>query len=1016
MNEQLKRERQAEQYQQLAQQSALAQQHQNNPQQMTEYNYYQKISHPLVEGMTEGEGVQIEQAAAPAQIQNEGYFARKKRESREKKMHEAREKVRQSLQNESLIGEEREKMYLNQTQDVDGLSDERVLEYKKNEKKLLASKLEAIKLNKSASAEALEAENKFSDKTKRELEWSAQADIAKAYGDYARSLPIGSEERKKAMAEKEKQELKADKLRRLFKVTLIENQAEREREESTIARHAKFDFLKGIFQRENPLTHEDAVWEHDGKKLINVGRAFFGGTKPMYIFEDRNAPIMGVGNKIAGYKQYLFKTAVNCIGIDKPQGALVTEAASKLQKIMCGENSIPAFAAIQGNRVLGSFQEKKEPVTGNGALNLFSWQANPEQDLPAQAKTELLREHALDWLLCNFDTKGENFLNNRNGTITSFDKEASFGKITKEEARHMSSTYKPHSNDTIYNVLFTQFAEGKLDLDLKSTETNLDKIEDMPREQYLGMFKDMLTEKYGPAGEKNTERQRVEELMWERKDNLREEYRRFYGELLKRRREVQTAEGKPHDHLEEMPEESEFKFEHDEARVNELAERERLRTSTVPNVTPEQLAQHGGASFTQLRTKEEAERIVAQSGGFMYMKPAHHGTYQLCPTMPETALIEGKEIKLRRSYNQFIKMIFKMAIGEDGKPKPDAAFILSDLKGEIIDFFRGDKMSEKKEKMIDERIEGFFEQFKKDKTIFGENPQEGMEDFKAFIKSMYVLKNGNIEHNALLFSECSDIWTESFERQIRVKIPLEERLEQVKTAMQAAKATEQQIQEKLGAVKKMYEDARIALEEMRELRELDVDSPDVALVNACSANSDTLTRIIGLTKGEHRLYDNKNKLDGTIQIVTQDRISKNPRETFDWIDAHIVNNGNVNAGVMEKYNREKSEFNSKGVITRDTAIFLEGMCGNGLKYSYHKACVIGEEGGETFTFETFAPETSQLTVTPYTRHIAVGCYKQGEQGMEQFYLHDNPFADETGLTCAKTKEEILKGKLPGDRQ
>ncbi|MDR2089633.1 MAG: hypothetical protein LBP73_09790, partial [Clostridiales Family XIII bacterium] len=150
---------------------------------------------------------------------------------------------------------------------------------------------------------------------------------------------------------------------------------------------------------------------------------------------------------------------------------------------------------------------------------------------------EILREHTLDWLLCNFDTKGENFLNRTDGHLSSFDKEASFARIKDAGSQHMSTEYRPHANDTLYNVMFSEYARGNLDLDLQSTENQLQRIESMPRAEYLALFDRMLTQKYGAHGERNRKRTAVEAAIWERKANLREEYRRFYTELLARRRE-----------------------------------------------------------------------------------------------------------------------------------------------------------------------------------------------------------------------------------------------------------------------------------------------------------------------------------------------------------------------------------------------------------------------------------------------------------------------------------------------
>lgn len=435
----------------------------------------------------------------------------------------------------------------------------------RREKKIMEEKLKAVSLRE--KADMLELEGLKDKQAELEVRWPRQVDRAEIWRDYARMLPVGTFARAEAMERKEEEEIKADKLRKRLRVMQIENVAEREREEKTLARHAKYDMLKEIFRDDNPLSHEDSTYiiHRPGQAdlhLVNVGRAFFGGTKPMYIFEDRNAPRLNpVTGEITGYEQYLFKEAVNCIGFKKPEGALVTAAASRLQEIICGPYSIPAYRAVHNGKVLGSFQKKID--TAPGAPDLFKWQANPEsrENMPTDTmREEILREHTLDWLLCNFDTKGENFLHRTDGHLCSFDKEASFSKLMDPEAAHMSTTYKPHANETLYNVLFREYAAGRKTLELQDVIDHIVKAEQIPDEEYLGMFDEMLTQKYGKRSESNAARVRAEQAMLARKTGLREEYRRFFTELVLQRRENRLAAGQGDDTADLLSENGRFRF------------------------------------------------------------------------------------------------------------------------------------------------------------------------------------------------------------------------------------------------------------------------------------------------------------------------------------------------------------------------------------------------------------------------------------------------------------------------
>lgn len=490
-----------------------------------------------VENMDAGQNVPIEEPAQP--LVEETRRERKKREEREKASRKAQDQMRRVGRMEMARKDGRLNMRTMNPRDN--------LQDYKEEEKLVKEKFKAIDLI--AKSKLLDAGDDLTKEVKLQIKWAAAVDKIDVISDYARMLPISSQKRLEAMQMKEEMQIKADKMRRELKVMGIEDEKEREREQATLSRHARFDFLKGIFRSENVLSHEDAVctlYKTDATgqeiathRFVNIGRAFFGGTKPMYIFEDRLAPIYNEEGEVTGYEQYLYKEAINCIGWDKPEGALVTEAAAKLQEKICGPYSIPAVAVERDGKVIGSFQKKVES-TREPHIDLFQWQANPQaqEPLSEDVTSEILREHTLDWLLCNFDTKGENFLHRTDGHLCSFDKEASFRMIKDPEAAHMSTTYKPHSNDTLYNTIFTEFAEGRQYLNLSSVITQIEKVENITDQEYLQMFDRMLTQKYGAQSDTNTKRAEIERAMLARKTGLREEYRRFFTELLQRRRQA----------------------------------------------------------------------------------------------------------------------------------------------------------------------------------------------------------------------------------------------------------------------------------------------------------------------------------------------------------------------------------------------------------------------------------------------------------------------------------------------
>ncbi|MBU5435501.1 hypothetical protein [Pseudoflavonifractor sp. MSJ-37] len=365
------------------------------------------------------------------------------------------------------------------------------------------------------------------------IAWGAQAERAKAYHDMAALLKMGSKARVKALKEAEEELLKADRLRKEYKVACMPEGKEKEREAATIVRHGRYDQLKSIFRTPTEYSREESeitIKSENGQelRLINEGRATMGGTKAMYRFRDLDR------NGELGGQSWLFKEATNCIGMAKPEGAVVTEEASRLQQELRGALSIPAYCIRdEKGKVIGSIQKELKKV--EGGTDLFKWQAQKDLavDAPEQETlNDLMSEHTLDWVLCNFDTKGENFINQAGGHVVSFDKEASLNKLFDPEAQAMSYTYKPHANDTIYNTMFKAYVEGKVRLDLNANFKTIQYIEEKQEQDpdyFVKMFKNTLDTKYGTKGE---DRDKAEQLLRERFQDLRETYRAFYTQLI----------------------------------------------------------------------------------------------------------------------------------------------------------------------------------------------------------------------------------------------------------------------------------------------------------------------------------------------------------------------------------------------------------------------------------------------------------------------------------------------------
>ena len=416
----------------------------------------------------------------------------------------------------------------------------------KKEKKLLEKKMEAIE----QSLKAAREKEGLDDEAKLELELLAAQDRIRVQTEYAHLFEVGSETRREAMEKKEELELTYRGLKKDMEILQLKKQGrtrEASRESSSKHWHAFYDWLRRrrVTQPDTSLSKEDATFEnpYSRKTMVNRGRALYGGTKPMYIYEEE-----GLNGKTL-----LYKEAVNCTGGITPERAYVTACASSLQRYMFGEDHyVPVFAAKNEEGVaIGTFQYKVDtlqtPTAQIPKIDLYAWQEDPSQPISEEVTRQILREHTLDWVLGNFDTKGENFLQKTDGSLVSIDKEASFSHLGEEKAEHMSRTEILQKHNTIYNVLFSQFVEQPLDsknpifLDFDYVETYIEKIEKIPNDQYLILFESFLTEKYGAKikdGKPNEARKKAEDQILAIKDGLREEYQRFFGQLLDERLKV----------------------------------------------------------------------------------------------------------------------------------------------------------------------------------------------------------------------------------------------------------------------------------------------------------------------------------------------------------------------------------------------------------------------------------------------------------------------------------------------
>jgi len=242
-------------------------------------------------------------------------------------------------------------------------------------------------------------------------------------------------------------------------------------------------------------------------------------------------------------KEWIFKPAQGkYTGKAEPFRAHVQEAGYKVQSIVDPDSAVPCTTATldtPNGTKFGAVQLKVENI--DHSFNLKEWQnggANP----PKEIITQLQRENVTDWLMCNYDSHGGNFiLDDATGTLIGVDKEQAFRYIGNAGAKKMSLTFHPNAaygeTEPIYNTLYRNFASGDIDIDLNDILPYIKRVEAVPDAAYREIFRDYAESLYGKGSKAE---HLLDEIVF-RKQNLRSTFETFYGDILTQRKGQQTA-------------------------------------------------------------------------------------------------------------------------------------------------------------------------------------------------------------------------------------------------------------------------------------------------------------------------------------------------------------------------------------------------------------------------------------------------------------------------------------------
>lgn len=273
------------------------------------------------------------------------------------------------------------------------------------------------------------------------------------------------------------------------------------------------------------LTHTAQDFDYKGSKTL--------GTGEMHQYTDA----------ANGTDEWLFKPAQTKSGKPEAFRAYVQEAGYRVQGIVDPDTAVPCQTITldthtQGTK-FGAIQLKQTDL--DSSFDLKAWQNGTGTAPSREIIAQLQKENVTDWLMCNYDSHGANFVKNGNGTIFGLDKEQSFRYIDRPEAKKMSYTFHPNSKygeqEPIYNTLYRRFAKGELDIDLNDTLAYIKRIETVPDAQYREIFRDYAE---SLCGKGNQAEQMLDKILT-RKKTLRATFEDFYGDLVTERRGKATS-------------------------------------------------------------------------------------------------------------------------------------------------------------------------------------------------------------------------------------------------------------------------------------------------------------------------------------------------------------------------------------------------------------------------------------------------------------------------------------------
>ena len=487
-----------------------------------------------------------------------------------------------------------------------------------------------------------------------------------------------------------------------------------------------------------------------------------------------------------------------------------------------------------------------------------------------------------------------------------------------------------------------------------------------------------------------------------------------------------------------------------EAKARQEATKESKKSSLLTSENEErtkeldkQWEKGGGASYHATYEAKEAEELVKKSNGFLCAKqhPQLAGVKELRPSLPETVVLQttrnGKKVAVpvsfRRNYNLFLKAYARTLMDKEGKLKEDASQKASELS------YRAQRLGFSQEPedsigvYIDTYLRPELEAIFREKGMKGKALDQELNKVCTEMKLQFERPVGK-EERFILPPEIM----EATERFVDKKQKFEEKtqaqwLEEVKSKYkeenQGAEPSDEQIKKWQQQIQSMSADLVGATKEFQNVCNMDENDEEVPIPNACSANGRFVQNIqytyqnreqpFNAYYAENYFQGKEREIVDTILEHLKDYIALAKPDEISMATGMAVKKSlepameKIREDLLEMkaYMEKKKEPGESETFRteKDRELFTKyGKLFT--KYEYHVAANIIKEDDRVITTEGFAPETSDLTVSPFTLHSVVGDYKgtireennmggkvYRSPGMVDFYNQDNPFASQEAI-------------------